>query len=74
MQLHTHPSANVIMSRLDLEWEVVKHIGALSIIVPYYGSRGLEEFSGVNVYERMEKGWRLWSKEEIRERLVVKSE
>lgn len=74
VQLHTHPSTNVIMSRLDLEWEVVKHVGALSIIVPSYGSRGLEKFPGVNVYERMEKEWRLWSKEEIRERLVVNGE
>jgi len=74
VQLHTHPSTNVTMSRLDMEWEVVKHVGALSIIVPSYGSGGLAEYPGVNIYERMENGWRLWGEEEIRERLVINGE
>lgn len=71
IQLHTHPSANVWMSELDKEWEVVKHIGALSIIVPYYGKNGIEGFSGVNVYEREALDWRLWSQDEVMTRLRI---
>lgn len=71
VQLHTHPSADVNMSALDREWEVVRHVGALSIIVPDYCKRGLRSFDGVNVYEREEGDWRLWSRGEVTERLVV---
>lgn len=71
VQLHTHPSKDVTMSALDREWEVVRHVGALSIIVPYYGTRGLLLGAGGNVYEREEDDWRLWSDAEARERLVV---
>src|SRR5713226_7100139 len=52
IQLHTHPSGDVRMSELDRQWEVVNHVGALSIIVPSYGDRRLEGFPGANVYER----------------------
>lgn len=71
VQLHTHPGADVNMSRLDIEWEVVRHIGALSIIVPFYGKLGLNKMEGVNVYEREENGWRLWTAEEIQQRLLI---
>ena len=71
VQLHTHPGADVQMSMLDREWEIVRHIGALSIIVPYYGQRGLGSFDGANVYEREEHDWRLWSSKEVMERLVL---
>ena len=72
VQLHTHPGSDVRMSDLDREWEVVRHIGALSIIVPFYGRRGLNAFEGANVYEREEAGWRLWAPSEISARLVQK--
>jgi hypothetical protein len=71
IQLHTHPGANVNMSQLDKEWEVVRHMGALSIIVPFYGTRGLNLFDGANVYEREGDDWRLWPRSETAERLVV---
>lgn len=71
VQLHTHPGADVRMSKLDREWEVVRHVGALSIIVPHYCRQGLKGFQGVNVYEREEGDWRLWSSNEVAERLVV---
>lgn len=71
VQLHTHPGADVRMSKLDREWEVVRHVGALSIIVPYYCRQGLKGFQGVNVYEREEEDWRLWSSNEVAERLVM---
>ena len=71
VQLHTHPGADVRMSKLDREWEVVRHVGALSIIVPHYCRQGLKGFQGVNVYEREEEDWRLWSSHEVAERLVV---
>lgn len=71
VQLHTHPGIDVNMSKLDREWEVVRHTGALSIIVPFYGQRGLSSFAGVNVYEREEGDWRLWSRKEVLERLVL---
>ncbi len=70
IQLHTHPGADVRMSRLDRQWEVVRHVGALSIIVPHYGRFGLQLGEGANVYEREEDDWRLWSTVEARERLV----
>lgn len=71
VQLHTHPGRDVRMSQLDRKWEVVRHVGALSIIVPFYGTRGLRLGDGANVYEREEGDWRLWSPEEAKERLVV---
>lgn len=72
IQLHTHPGHDVRMSQLDREWEVVRHVGALSIIVPYYGRLGLSLGSGANVYEREEDDWRLWSDAEVLDRLEVK--
>jgi hypothetical protein len=71
VQLHTHPGADVRMSSLDRKWEVVRHVGALSIIVPHYGTKGLLLHDAANVYEREEDDWRLWSREEARKRLVV---
>lgn len=71
VQLHTHPSKNVLMSALDREWEVVKHVGALSIIVPNYGINGLHNFSGVAVYEREVNDWRLLSNNEVNRRLRI---
>ncbi|MHB9835136.1 hypothetical protein Q8F57_009885 [Paraburkholderia terrae] len=70
IQLHTHPGEDVRMSLLDREWEVVRHVGSLSVIVPFYGRRGLHSFDGVNVYEREEDDWRLWSPAETMQRLV----
>ena len=70
IQLHTHPSGDVTMSELDREWEVVRHIGALSIIVPFYGAHGLQLGKRANVYEREERDWRLLSHGEVQERLV----
>lgn len=74
IQLHTHPGANVTMSDLDRRWEVVAHVGALSIIVPQYGDSGLVGFQGCNVYERMAEDWRLWSPSEVQARLRVRDE
>lgn len=71
VQLHTHPSANVNMSHLDREWEVVVHSGALSIIVPDYGRRGLVDFPGANIYEREGLQWRLWDHKEVSKRIKV---
>lgn len=71
VQLHTHPGVDVRMSQLDREWEVVRHVGALSIIVPFYGQHGLISFEGVNVYEREEHDWRLWSRIETAERIKI---
>lgn len=71
VQLHTHPGSDVRMSALDREWEVVRHVGALSIIVPFYGTRGLLLGDGANVYEREEDEWRRWSPVEAQERLVL---
>ena len=74
VQLHTHPSTNVNMSLLDREWEVVKHVGALSIIVPSYGSAGLKGFLVVQVYERESANWRLWVRAEVEKRLRIVDE
>jgi proteasome lid subunit RPN8/RPN11 len=71
VQLHTHPSEDVRMSGLDREWEVVAHVGALSIIVPKYCAHGLSLTSGANIYEREEDDWRLWSAQEARERIAL---
>lgn len=70
-QLHTHPSQDVRMSRLDRAWEVVSHEGALSIIIPEYAKDDLDGFPGANVYERGSAGWRLWSLDESARRLVI---
>jgi len=69
IQLHTHPGRDVTMSALDREWEVVRHVGALSIIVPHYGLQGLQLYEGANVYEREDGDWRLWSRAEAKARL-----
>ncbi|MHA6823929.1 hypothetical protein ACQUKI_20695 [Ralstonia pseudosolanacearum] len=71
VQLHTHPGADVRMSSLDRKWEVVRHVGALSIIVPFYGMRGLSLVEGANIYERELDDWRLWSRQEAAERMVL---
>lgn len=71
IQLHTHPTGDVRMSQLDRQWEVVKHEGALSIIVPSYCRQSLDRFRGVNVYEREGSDWRLWEANEIAARLVI---
>lgn len=71
VQLHTHPGANVDMSKLDRDWEVVRHVGALSIIVPFYGTRGLTLFEQANIYEREDDDWRLWPRHEAAARLVL---
>lgn len=71
IQIHTHPSSNVNMSALDREWEVVTHVGALSIIVPNFCKNGLTNFQGVNIYEREENDWRLWKPDEIKKRMKV---
>lgn len=71
IQLHTHPGTDVRMSRLDRAWEVVRHVGSLSIIVPNYCQGGLQLFNGANIYEREDDDWRLWSRVEAQERLVV---
>jgi proteasome lid subunit RPN8/RPN11 len=71
VQLHTHPGANVDMSELDREWEVVRHVGALSIIVPHYGRGPLQGFAGVHVYERETSDWRLLSAGEAAKRLII---
>lgn len=70
IQLHTHPGRDVTMSELDRKWEVVRHTGALSIIVPFYGAGGLQLGESANVYERDENDWRLLSQGEVQERLV----
>lgn len=72
IQIHTHPSEYVDMSPLDRQWEVVNHVGALSIIVPSYGRHGLVDFSGVNIYEREVDDWRLWKKDELKRRFVMR--
>jgi proteasome lid subunit RPN8/RPN11 len=71
VQIHTHPGSDVTMSGLDRQWEVVAHVGALSIIVPDYCARGLRLTAGANIYEREEHDWRLWSRREAAERIVV---
>lgn len=71
VQLHTHPGADVTMSELDRQWEVVCHVGALSIIVPFYCRQGLLGFRGVSVYEREEQDWRRWDVNEVERRVIV---
>lgn len=71
VQLHTHPGRDVTMSALDRAWEVVRHVGALSIIVPHYGTTDWSKFQGVNVYEREAEDWRLWSHEECLQRISI---
>lgn len=71
IQLHTHPGSDVTMSELDREWEVVRHAGALSIIVPLYCQLGLDGFPGVNVYERLANEWKLWNRPEVIQRLRI---
>jgi len=72
VQLHTHPTSNVRMSGLDRQREVVKHVGALSIIVPSYGNWGLDGLRGVAIYERASDDWRLWTHDEAVRRLIFR--
>lgn len=71
VQIHTHPSSNTCMSDLDRRWEVVKHVGSLSIIVPNYAKGGLEDFLRANIYEQTADGWRLWGPGEFKRRFEV---
>lgn len=73
VQIHTHPSPNTDMSVLDVQWEVVAHPGALSIIVPDYCRDGLVSFMNASVYERERGGrWRLWGAGEMERRVEVR--
>lgn len=72
-QIHTHPSADTAMSALDVQWEVVVHPGALSIIVPDYCRGGPASFGRASVYERVRGGrWRLWGAGEMERRVEVR--
>ena len=71
VQIHTHPGTNVEMSDLDRKREVVNHVGALSMMVPHYCANGLQTFRGVNVYEREQREWRLWSPDETNKRIRI---
>ena len=62
VQLHTHPSANVDMSDLDVAWAIADFPGAISLIVPQFGSLGLVGWPGVAAYKRDEDGWSAWSR------------
>jgi len=70
IQLHTHPGSDVRMSSTDRKWAIADFPGALSIIVPVFGRRGLRAWPGVAVYERGEANWRRWSQSEVMARLV----
>lgn len=73
VQIHTHPSADTTMSALDVQWEVVVHAGALSIIVPDYCRGGIDSLMRASVYEREEGGrWRLWGAGELGRRLKIR--
>jgi proteasome lid subunit RPN8/RPN11 len=37
-QVHSHP-ARAFHSRADNEWAIVRHVGALSLVVPWFGLR-----------------------------------
>ena len=37
-QVHSHP-AEAFHSSADDEWAIVRHLGALSLVVPYFGAR-----------------------------------
>lgn len=72
VQIHTHPSADIRMSALDIKWEVVAHPGALSIIVPDYCRGGMASFMQAGVYEREDGGrWRPWGAGELERRLKM---
>ena len=71
-QIHTHPSDDTQMSKLDKKWEVVAHPGALSIIVPSYCRGGMSSFRTASVYERERGGrWRLWDAGELEARVSI---
>jgi len=72
IQLHTHPGTNVGMSDTDVAWAIADFPGALSIIVPNFGRDVLESWTGVGVYERGDDGWREWTPDETRDRLLVR--
>lgn len=71
IQLHTHPATDVRMSTTDQKWAIADFPGALSIIVPDFGRRGLRGWPDVGVHERAEIGWRRWHRAEILASLVV---
>lgn len=71
VQLHTHPSANVAMSDLDVAWAIADFPGAVSIIVPRFGVLGLVGWPGVAAYERNEDGWSAWSSRQLTDSIRV---
>ena len=52
VQLHTHPQ-RAFHSEADDQLAIIKHVGALSVVVPEFGSRWTGDFSetSVNIHE-----------------------
>ena len=72
VQLHTHPGPDVRMSGMDVAWAIADFPGALSLIIPVFGARGLAGFPGVSAYERTATGWRGWDRAELVHRMLVR--
>jgi hypothetical protein len=71
VQLHSHPSANVVMSDLDVAWAIADFPGAISIVVPQFASLGLVGWPGVAAYERDEDGWSAWSRRQLADSIRI---
>lgn len=73
LQVHTHPpGCSTRHSQRDDSGAFSDEVGFLSIVVPNFGVRGLDLHDpAVTVHERTRPGWRIWTKEEARQRLVV---
>ena len=73
LQLHTHPVGySTHHSPRDDAGAFCDRLGFLSIVVPDFALYGIDlHAERLSVHERTERGWRLWSLEEARKRLVI---
>lgn len=69
-QAHSHPGHKIRHSRFDDEHTFARHEGALSIVVPYFGRRGIE-VNRCGIHRYINGQFRVVGRRELSRHLVV---
>ena len=74
-QVHSHPQ-EAFHSRADDKWAIIRHDRALSIVVPYFGTRSTAPkfFSSSKVFEFLARNWVEVPDGEVQEAVEVEHE
>jgi proteasome lid subunit RPN8/RPN11 len=69
-QAHSHPGHKVRHSRFDDEHTFARHEGALSVVVPYFGRRGIK-VNRCGIHRYINGQFRVVGRRELSQHLVV---